>query len=399
MTSLAVVLEQRFDRTPDGCVWTESVFTQSFWARYLAHFDDVRVVARIRDIDRPSEGASRADVPRVTWAPVPWYLGPVQFLRQARQVQQVVQTNVLDADSVLLRVPSTLASLAVRALRRQRRTFGVEVVGDPHDVFAPGSVRTPLRPLFRLWYTRSLRAQCASACAAAYVTHHALQRRYPPASDAFTTHYSSIELPVEAIVATPRRPRTQGPLRIVTVGTLAQLYKGPDVLLEAAAQCIGAGVDLELDIVGDGRYRPELERWVAARGLERRVRFLGQLPAGAAVRAAMDAADLFVLASRQEGLPRAMIEAMARGLPCIGTTVGGIPELLARDALVPPNDVAGLAACIATLTNSPARRAQLAELNLRKAREFVADRLTARRDAFYHALRARTVGGTAERVA
>ena len=56
----------------------------------------------------------------------------------------------------------------------------------------------------------------------------------------------------------------------------------------------------------------------------------------------LDAADVFVLPSRQEGLPRAMIEAMARSLPCVGSDVGGISELI-PDWVVPPNDPQALA--------------------------------------------------------
>ena len=122
------------------------------------------------------------------------------------------------------------------------------------------------------------------------------------------------------------------------MGTLEQLYKAPDVLLDAVGQCFRQGLDLELVWIGGGQYQQQLEARAKELGLSPRVRFLGQLPAGDAVRGELDRADLFVLPSRQEGLPRAMLEAMARGLPCIGSTVGGIPELLPAEDLVPPGD-------------------------------------------------------------
>src|ERR1043166_5635017 len=109
------------------------------------------------------------------------------------------------------------------------------------------------------------------------------------------------------------------------------MYKAPDVLIRAVAQCVAAGFDLTLHVVGDGKHRPELEQLASALGVSDRVIFLGLLPAGAAVRERLDRSDLFVLASRCEGLPRAMVEAMARSLPCIGSTIGGIPELLPED--------------------------------------------------------------------
>jgi glycosyltransferase involved in cell wall biosynthesis len=262
--------------------------------------------------------------------------------------------------------------------------YGVEVVGDPYDVFAPGAVKHPLRPFFRWWFPLQLRRQCAGACAAAYVTEHTLQRRYPPAEGSFSTHYSSIELPDMACVPQSRPVRHSGsPFRLVTVGSLAQLYKAPEVLIDAIGICVRDGINLNLVIVGDGKHRPELETRARSLGLGERVHFLGQLPSGESVRSELDRADLFVLPSRQEGLPRAMIEAMARALPCIGSTVGGIPELLPLEDLVPAGDGAMLARRIREVVSDPARMAQMSARNLEKAKEYREGTLRTRRSEFY----------------
>jgi glycosyltransferase involved in cell wall biosynthesis len=168
----------------------------------------------------------------------------------------------------------------------------------------------------------------------------------------------------------------------VSVGTLAQLYKGHDVLIDAVARCRAAGLAVEATIVGDGAHRAAL----AARAADG-VTFAGQLPAGAAVRAALDQADVFVLASRAEGLPRALIEAMARGLPGLATRVGGIPELLPEDRLVPPDDPAALAGAIAALCRRTTPFAALAHRDRDVARAYEASALRARRRAFYVRLR------------
>ena len=389
--NLLVSLEHRFDATPDGRVWTHTVFPHSFWKRYLEVFDHVRVAARVRPVAEATASATRADGDGVTFAPVPCYLGPWQYLVKACQVQRAVRGAVGSDEAVIMRVGSQIASHIEPMLRRAGRPYGLEVVGDPYDVFAPGAVRHPLRPFFRWWFSRRLRQQCAHASAVAYVTERALQRRYPPAPDAFTTHYSSIELPDAAFVAAPRRAETQKTrFTLVFVGSLAQLYKAPDVLIEATARCSQDGLDVQLVVVGDGRHRPELEAQAAALGLGGRARFLGHLPAGDAVRAQLDGADLFVLPSRQEGLPRAMIEAMARALPCVGSTVGGIPELLPPEDLVPPGDAGALAHKIRDVLSDPERMARMSARNLEKAREYCEDVLRARRIAFYTYVRERT---------
>jgi len=387
--NVVVVLEQRFDRTPDGLVWGGA--KHAFWSRYLAVFEHVRVVARVRTVSSVPPDCDRSDGEGVSFAAVPYYLGPWQYLLRARRVQRAARNAVDADDAVILRVGSQIAACIEPRLRRTGHPYSVEVVGDPYDTFAPGAVRHPLRPFFRWWFTRQLQRQCAGACAAAYVTEHTLQRRYPPARSAFSTHYSSVELPDAALVSAPRSLQPERrTFTLIMVGTLAQLYKAPDVLINAVATCVQEGLDLHLVLVGDGKHRPELEAHATALGLDRRVCFLGQLPAGEAVRTQLDQADLFILPSHQEGLPRAMIEAMARALPCIGSPVGGIPELLPPEDMVPPGDGAALARKIHEVVTDPARLAHMSLRNLEKAKVYREKALRERRTAFYRYVRERT---------
>jgi glycosyltransferase involved in cell wall biosynthesis len=405
-----VSLEHRFARTPDGAVWTQGINAYDFWTRYLTAFDRVKVLARIYDVPRPEPDWRRADGPSVGFVTVPNYLGPWQYLGKALPVRRALRAAVGERDAAIMRVSSHIAGCLQPWVVRGRRPYGLEVVNDPYDLFAPGSVRYALRPFFRWWFARQLRGQCRSACGVAYVTETTLQRRYPCARysvgmsdveisedalvgnpNVFTTHYSSVELAEEDAVSIGRQPggRRQR-FRLITIASLAQVYKAPDILIRAVGRSLEAGLDLTLEMVGDGKHRPELEKLVESLGLAERVRFAGQVPAGSAVRARLDAADLFVLPSRCEGLPRAMVEAMARALPCIGSTVGGIPELLPASDLVPPGDVASLAGKIQEVLGSPERMAEMSARNLIKAQDYRDDVLDRRRRAFLEHIRQTT---------
>jgi glycosyltransferase involved in cell wall biosynthesis len=405
--NVVVTVEHRFDRLPDGSVWTSGMNSCRLWARYRTVFETVKVVARVRDVLSVPPGWSRANGPGITFLAVPYYLGPWQYLAKAWQVHRALGQAMTDRDAIILRVGSHIAGCLEPALFRAGHPYGLEVVSDPFDVFAPGAVRHRLRPFFRWWFTRQLRRQCRRAAGVAYVTRQALQARYPCATysvgmsdveispealvrtaTAFATHYSSVELATEASVTRCRSVSRQGErFRLITIASLAQMYKAPDILIRAVGACVTAGLDLSLTIVGDGQHRPELERLAFSLGLRERIRFLGQLPAGVAVRAQLDAADLFVLPSRSEGLPRAMIEAMARALPCLGSTVGGIPELLPPEDLVPASNVAALAAKIREVLASPNRLSAMSSRNLAAAREYRDEVLDARRRAFFEHIR------------
>ena len=382
-----VILEHRFFQTPEGAVWTDGPFPNSFFGRYLDVFDEAVVAARARQVAEPAPDWRRSDGLGVRFEPTPTYVGAWQHLLRRRAVARSLAAT-LDAApdaAVILRIPSEVASLAAAKLLREGRPFAVEVVGDPHDAWSPGGSRHVLRPYVRWRQARDLRRLCRAGSASAYVTEAALQRRYPPAKGTPSTHYSSVELPDEAFAAEPRR-EFGAPLRLIHVGSLEHLYKGQDVLLEAVALCRERGVRVQVRMIGDGRYRALLEGRRAELGLEDLVSLPGGLPAGPEVRAELDASDLFVLPSRQEGLPRGLLEAMARGLPAISTPVGGIPEVLPESDLVAAGDVNALARRITDFAGSLERLQAAAARNLERAQDFHDSELQGRRNRLFRDL-------------
>jgi glycosyltransferase involved in cell wall biosynthesis len=392
---LTIAIEHRFMRTPDGAVWTATGLARRSWSRYLGAFDRVRILARVQHVATRDPRWLRVDGDRVEVEPLPYYVGPGEFLRQRRAVDRAIRAGLAayPEAAVILRVPGVIGWRTARHLQSSRRPFGAEVVADPHDGFAPGAIDHPLRPLFRWWFTRHLRNVCASSSGTLYVTSAALQGRYPPAPGAASFSASDVELDHECFVEQPRgRDAPAGPpFRIITVGTLAQLYKRPQLLIQSISRCAAWGLDVTLVIVGDGQFRAKLEQMARRLGVAQRVRFAGHLPSGEAVRRELDQAHLFILSSRQEGMPRAMIEAMARGLPCLGTPVGGIPELLPSSALISA-DPDAIGARIREVARSPALRAEMSRSNLARAHEFDERALQPTREAFYSQL----IGATAE---
>ncbi len=137
-----------------------------------------------------------------------------------------------------------------------------------------------------------------------------------------------------------------------SIGRLVPV-KGYDVLLDGFGRASEPCPDLHLVIAGDGEERGTLVRDAAHRGLSERVHFAGHLDD---VRPVLSAADLFVLASRNEGMGRAIIEAMAAGLPVLATRTGGIPTLIEdtrTGILVSPEDAQGLGDELIRLVESP----------------------------------------------
>jgi len=158
------------------------------------------------------------------------------------------------------------------------------------------------------------------------------------------------------VVAAAGDAPADGP--ILYVGGFEDPAKGGAVLVEALSALLTAAPGARADLAGPGEAPPELQ---ALAGREPRVRWLGWL-AGDELATAFRGAGVVVLPSLTEGLPVALLEAMAHGRAIVATRAGGMPEVLSHDAdalLVGTGDAPALAAALARLGGDPEARARL----------------------------------------
>jgi len=189
------------------------------------------------------------------------------------------------------------------------------------------------------------------------------------------------ELPIEMIpnaieLSTFTPPRTRehdGPIRLLFVGRF-NAFKNVEHLLEAGSLLLQKGVDnFELQLVGDGSRRSNLERLTVEKGLTKHVRFMGWVDRDSIIEV-YRGADIFVTATTWEGMPNTVLEAMATGLPIIATRASGLSELV-RDGingyLVPINDVVSLSERLGQLVDNHYERHRLGKESRKIAeREF-----------------------------
>ena len=148
--------------------------------------------------------------------------------------------------------------------------------------------------------------------------------------------------------------------KLLTVGTIAELHKikGLDILLKAWSKFIRKH-PARLLIVGEGEERENLENMAHNLGISGSVDFKGFVNDA---RSFLSHFDIFVLASRSENLPYAILEAGLAGLPVVATSVGGIPESIEsgiNGVLVPPEDSEALFSTLILLAEDNALRQRL----------------------------------------
>ena len=166
----------------------------------------------------------------------------------------------------------------------------------------------------------------------------------------------------------PYQPEGRAPRQLLAVGRLDEI-KGFSVLIDACAVLAQRGIDFQCEIIGEGPLRAALEAQIAQHGLGDRVRLPG-VRKQEEVRSALLGATVFVLPSvvtsrgDRDGIPVALMEAMAVGTPVVSTRVSGIPELVEHDLtglLADEHDAVGLADALQRLLTEPALGGRLAQ--------------------------------------
>ena len=181
---------------------------------------------------------------------------------------------------------------------------------------------------------------------------------------------------------------------VVNVAVFRQ-QKRLDLWLETAQRVREVLPETRFILVGDGPLRQSVESWIADRGLADRVHLVGLQED---VKPFLAAADLFLLTSDFEGLPLAVIEAMASGLPVVATRAGGVPDLVGEPALthdgersggvlVGLGDVAGcVAATVELLSHHDRLVAAGRDARARASRDFSVERMVREYEQFYESL-------------
>ncbi|WP_158716365.1 glycosyltransferase [Blastococcus sp. Marseille-P5729] len=244
------------------------------------------------------------------------------------------------AKAVIIYEPSFFGSLLAPVAVLLRRRLVCVVVGDPMAALAEDVIPGLRGKAIRTVVTAAMTWALKRASVVRYVTSSYLQTRYP--SPDYVRQFAitdGISRRGRAVL-TPTAGRR---LKVLTVGSLDRPYKGvADLIVALEATSEVTGVEIELRVAGSGRLADDLLETSGA-GIE--VVALGQLDETELTDAYLDA-DLFVLASWAEGMPRALIEAMSVGLPCVATSVGGVPEVLPSHAIARPRNTPELVAVL-----------------------------------------------------
>lgn len=298
--------------------------------RYSGVFEEVGVVSRQKEIDLIDKKLTLASTERVSFIHVPDFKSITNYFK-IKEAKTIVTKAVKNCDLVIARLPSSIGDLAVDAAIKYCKPYLIEVVACPWDAYWNHSFKGKLLAPFMYF---SLKLKVSKSPYTIYVTNEFLQNRYP--TNGKHTNCSNVALTEFDDKVLDRRlnkiESMQNNEKIV-IGTTAAVnvrYKGQQYIIQALGELKKQGIDhFEYQLVGGGN-QAFLKSVAEKYDVLDQIKFLGAMPHNK-VFEWLETIDLYVQPSRQEGLPRALIEAMSRALPAFGAKTAGIPELLEQD--------------------------------------------------------------------
>lgn len=236
---------------------------------------------------------------------------------------------VKDVDSVIVRMPSFLGIKVLKIAKQLNKPYLIELVACPWDSLWNHSIKGKIVAPYMTWVTKKV---VKNAEYVLYVTNSFLQNRYPTKGK--NVNCSNVVLNEQCEEVLLKRyekiRQDEKPLIIGTIGALDVKFKGQWRVIKALGKLKKKGnINYFYYLVGGGDST-YLKFIIKKYNVEDQVKIIGSIP-HENINSWLDNIDIYVQPSQQEGLPRALIEAMSRGLPCFGAKTGGIPELLEKE--------------------------------------------------------------------
>lgn len=378
----AFVNDLKFYETSDGRLYVRG-YDRQYWERYLMHFEKLYVVGRKTAIkENETQGFEIFGDYNLLFYEVPSIHSAKSLFLNLNKVKKRISKLSNIVDCVITRQPSFNSNEIIRLCIKNSIPYIVEIGGSPWDALWTHSLKGKmLAPFFEIITRHNLR----NAGFVIYVTNQFLQRRYP--TNGKFTNCSNVTLPLLDDEVLNRRIESiknkKGQIfHIATVGAVGVKYKGQQYIIKSLANLKSIGINNYVyHIVGNGNEIP-LKSLAESLGISDKIVFHGALKHEEIFRF-LDDMDLYAQPSDTEGLPRALIEAMSRGLPCFGTNVGGIPELLDDSCLFNRNKnrIDEITDIIKSFDKK--KMLEQAKTNFERAKEYEAGKIDERRKRIF----------------
>lgn len=366
-----------------GVLYTSGNLNSELWNRYLTHFSSVTVIGRCKE-DKDTSRYNKAEKENVHFQLFTDVKGGADYFKKRNKIEKKIVEEISKHDIIIMRFPATISIFAAQYCNKNKIPYIAEVVGCSWDAnWNYGGIAPKLIAPYSY---NGMKKAVKKAFAAIYVTRFFLQKRYP-CNSSIKEAASNVILNEIDNEALPKRiskiEKGADIFHVGIIGNISVKYKGYDVLLAAInklPQEIKDKIKISFVGGGDPTY---LNSLITKNNLSSEVVVLGKLKAGGEIFNFLDTLDLYLHPSKQEGLPRVVIEAMSRACPVLASSVAGTPELIDGKYIHTPSDASKLSKDIIGLIGNKQELKEMARNNFENSKQYLFEILEERRYNFF----------------
>jgi glycosyltransferase involved in cell wall biosynthesis len=354
------------------------------YSRYFQFASNIRLLMRTEKISNDKlKKMNLIDLDNFEVINCPSIMTPKNIITNLRKAMRIIEQEVRSAECIVIKCPGWFCNIAAYYCKKYNKPYLAELGGCPWDGYWNHSfIGKIVAPLIYFQTKNTIR----DAAYTLYVTEKFLQNRYPTNGESINCSNVTLE-ENDDLVLNKRHIKIEeninGKLIIGTTADLDVKFKGQQYVIEALGKLKRNGkLNFEYHLVGRGDSTFLIE-CAKKYGVEEEVKIIGSLPHNEVYRW-LDTIDIYVQPSRQEGLPRALIEAMSRGVPSFGAKTAGIPELLEDEYIFSntKSNIEEICEILLAISNKDILHQQ-ANRNFEEAKKYSKNKLNNRRKKFY----------------
>lgn len=315
-------LEHRFYKYNDA-IYDDTTYNADFFKPYVESFGNVVVLARVKEISLITDKFQRVDIDNISFFELPDYNRYSFIYVIPKIIISLCRIRINDYDAVILRKPCRIGRLLSFLKLNSNSNYLIEYLGDMFDIAAlkTSFISRYYAYLIAFWEKKQIK----KAPIVTYVTKRYLQSHFPCGSSSKSFSWSDVMLERKQFVV-KKIEKLNSCYTFIYTASFSK-YKGHHYLPEIFKKLHLEGYQWKLVLIGDGVERKYIESKFLEYGINNHVEFTGNIPNNI-VRSYLAKADVYISTSLTEGLPRAILEAMACSLPVVAFSVGGINELI-----------------------------------------------------------------------
>lgn len=377
----------KLKKSANGNLYINGEYSKNVLQRYIDIADQLTIIFRVEDtiydekiLEKEFKKFDYEKIKLIEYENIRSSIRNFISIKKRLENNKNIKKAIQNSDKIIVRLPSDAGLSVMKYAKKYNKKYMGEVVGCVWDSMWNYGIKGKLLAPYKFLSTRKVIKKLDYVL---YVTNNFLQKRYPNKNHTLGCSDVDInELNHKVLEMRKKKIKQMKNFKHLSIGTVAAVdvkYKGQKYVIKAMSVLKKEGYSIKYYVIGGGNNKT-LKNIAKKYDVEKEVIFVGAVPHNE-VFEYLDKIDIYIQPSKQEGLCRAIVEAMSRACPVIASNAGGNSELIENEYIFKKGNHKELTKIIKGLNQNKLK--SMAKVNYNRAKQYTRSELEKKREKFY----------------